>query len=70
MLVSRGTNISHTHSKFQAIDPDLDIEGGQIFSNGGCQTFYVGGDGGYDDEEIDMSKANKLSAGARIFMGP
>ena len=45
----------------------------------GRQTFFVGGSGGYDDvdEEIEVSKANflvseasKLSAGARIFMGP
>ena len=53
---------------------------------GGGQTFFVGGGGGYDDvdEEIDMneasflvsegnifvSKASKLSAGARILRGP
>ena len=50
------------------------------------QTFFVGGDGGYDDvdEEIDVSEvsflvsvanifvseASKLSTGARIFRGP
>ena len=37
----------------------------------GIQTFYVGGGGSYDDvdEEMDVSKARKLSAGARI-LGP
>ena len=35
-------------------------------------TFFVGGGGNYDDvdEEIDVSEASKLSAGARIFRGP
>ena len=35
------------------------------------QTFFVGGGGGYDDvnEEIDVSEASMLSAGARIFKG-
>ena len=53
---------------------------------GGGQTFFVGGGGAYDDvdEEMDvskgnflvseaniyMSKASKLSAGARISRGP
>ena len=50
-------------------------------SEGGGQTFFVGGDGGDDDvdgeKEEDVSKANtfaskasKLSAGARILRGP
>ena len=36
-------------------------------SREGRQTFYVGGGGSYDDvdEELDVSEASKLSAGAR-----
>ena len=46
---------------------------------GGDKIFFVGGGGAYDDvdEEMDVreadifvSKASKLSAGARIFRGP
>ena len=38
----------------------------------GGQTFFVGGGGAYDDvdEEMVVSEARKLSAGARIFRGP
>ena len=58
-----GTNISHTH------------EGGgtNIFdTQGGDKIFFVGGGGAYDDadEEMVVSKASKLSTGARILMGP
>ena len=37
---------------------------------GGVQPFFVGGCGGYDDvyEEIDVSEASQLSAGARNFI--
>ena len=64
-----GTNISHTQER-----------GGQTFVLlGRGQTFYVGGGGAYDDVVEDLvvseanflvSKASKLSAGARIFRGP
>ena len=52
--------------------------GTNIFTLRRVLTFYVGGDGGYDDvdKEMDVSEANilvseasKLSAGA-IFRGP
>ena len=64
------------------------LEGGRkiLHREGGRQTFFVGGSGGYDDvdEEIDVSEASflmseanifvseasKLSAGARILKGP
>ena len=41
----------------------------QTFLLGRGQTFFVGGSGGFDDvdEEIDVSKASKLSAEARIL---
>ena len=47
-------------------------------SEGGGQTFFVGGDGGDDDvdgeKEEDVREGNtlasKLSAGARILRGP
>ena len=37
----------------------------------GGQTFYGGGSSGYDDihKKIYVSKASKLSAGAKIFRG-
>ena len=49
-----------------------------VLHRGWGQTFYVGGGGGHDDDEemdvseanILMSKASKLSAGARIFRDP
>ena len=52
-----------------------------FYTRGGGQTFSVGSDGGNDDvdgeEEEDVSEANifvskasKLSTGARIFRGP
>ena len=52
--------------------------GTNIFTSRRVLTFYVGGDGGYNDvKEMDVSEANisvseasKLSAGARIFRGP
>ena len=54
---------------------------GKHFYIKGRQTFYVGGDGGYDDlhvdEEMDVTKPNilldkvsKLFTGSRIFRGP
>ena len=48
--------------------------GGQTFltHRRGGGDIFVGGGGGYVDvdEEMDVSKASKLSAGARIFRGP
>ena len=53
--------------------------GAKIVTSRRVLTFYVGGNGGYNDvdKKMDMSKANifeseasKLSAGARIFRGP
>ena len=46
--------------------------GTNIFTSRRVLTFYVGGDGGYDDvdKEMDVSEASKRSAGARIFRGP
>ena len=41
------------------------------YTQGGGQTIFVGGGGGYDDvdEEMDVNKANFLVSDARIF-GP
>ena len=46
--------------------------GTKIFTSRRVLTFYVGGDGGYDDvdKEIDVKETSKLSAEARIFRGP
>ena len=46
--------------------------GANIFAFRGGQTFFVGGSGAYNDvdEEMVVSDASKLSAGARIFRGP
>ena len=60
------TNISHTQ---ESGDKDFYIIGGNIFTlRRGGQTFYIGCSGGYDNvnKEMDVSKANKLSAGTRI----
>ena len=76
-----GTNISHTQERggdkkisHRGGDKHFYIMGGtNIFTSRRVLTFYVGGDGGYDDvdKEMDVSKANilvsivsKLSTGA------
>ena len=46
--------------------------GGQAFLHrGGRQTFYVGGDGGYDDvdvdEDMDVSKVNFLVSEGNVL---
>ena len=44
-----------------------------FYTERGGQTFYVedvGGDDDVDGEEEDVSKASKLSAGARYSRGP
>ena len=50
--------------KGQPIKPPINI----FTSKRGGQTFYIGCSGGYDNvnKEMDVSKANKLSAGTRI----
>ena len=80
LFVPRGTNIFHTQVRGggQTI---LTFGWGQTFlTHRGGQTFYVkdvGSDDDVDGEEEDVSEANilvskasKLSAGARIFRGP
>ena len=70
-MQERGTNIFNTQEGRR--------EGGQTILHQGGHTFYVGGNGGYDDvdEKMDLSEANilvskvnKVSAGAGICRGP
>ena len=70
-----GANISHTQEG--GGDKHFSHTGGtNIFALRGGQTFFVGGGGGHDDVDEEMyvskakflvSKASKLSAGARIL---
>ena len=59
--LSRGTNISYTQER-----------GGQTFLHMGGRNIFVGAGGGsydvddHEEEEEDVRKASKLSAGARI----
>ena len=82
MFVPQGTNISYTKERGggQTFLTHRREVGNNIFaSRGGDTHFYIGGgqilhvesDDGYDDdEEMDLSEAIKLSAGARNFRVP